>query len=79
MQRGERAAAAQPHGEVLSEHEAVETVARIHAQARGEQVRLTLHAHQEMVAEDFTLEDLLLALRGCRLLEAYPEDRRGLY
>jgi hypothetical protein len=54
-----------------------QVIERIRAQAESESIRLTLHAHQEMVEEDYTLDDLFHALRACTLLEDYPEDRRG--
>lgn len=54
-----------------------EVVLRIRAQAADEALRLTIHAHQQMVEDDYSLDDVLHALRGCRLLEDYPDDRRG--
>jgi len=49
----------------------------IHRQVLGDQTRLTLHAHQEMVAEWFSLEDVYNGLLHGVILENYPEHRRG--
>jgi hypothetical protein len=46
-------------------------------QLRTGQVRFTIHAHQEMVAENFSLDDVLDGLANCELLENYPEHKRG--
>lgn len=50
---------------------------RLRDQALQELVRLTLHAHQEMVAESILLDEVLEALASGRVLENYPEHRRG--
>ena len=50
---------------------------RIRAQAREECIRVTQHAHQEMVEEAITLDELLQALEEGTILEDYPEHRRG--
>lgn len=54
-----------------------EIKSRIAGQIRSGQVRFTLHAHQEMVAEDFPLDDVLGALNESELLENYPDHKRG--
>jgi len=51
--------------------------ARIIEQIRAGQVRFTIHAHQEMAAENFALDDVLNGLTGGQLLENYPEHKRG--
>lgn len=50
---------------------------RLHHQAEVEALRITTHAHQEMVEEDISLEDLITALRRARVLEDYPDHRHG--
>lgn len=50
---------------------------RIHAQADEENIRITQHAHQEMVEEDITLEEVLEAISAGQILENYPDHRRG--
>lgn len=40
-------------------------------------VRITQHAHQEMVAEDFVWQDVLEAILSGILIDDYPEHRRG--
>ena len=49
----------------------------IKEQASAEDVRVTLHAHQEMVDEGITLDDVLQAIEGGCILESYREHRRG--
>ena len=51
--------------------------ARIIEQIRAGLVRFTIHAHQEMAAENFALDDVLEGLTGGQLLENYPEHKRG--
>lgn len=40
-------------------------------------VRITQHAHQEMVAEDIIWQDVLEAILSANLIDDYPEHRRG--
>ncbi len=49
----------------------------IKEQASAENVRVTLHAHQEMVQEGITLDDVLEAIDSSCVVEDYPEHRRG--
>ena len=46
-------------------------------QAATGNVRLTQHAQQEMVEEEFTLNELLEAIVRGQVLENYPEHLRG--
>lgn len=50
---------------------------RIRAQALAEKVRVTAHAQEEMTQEDILLDDILAACVSGRILEDYPEHRRG--
>jgi len=50
---------------------------RIRDQASAENVRITLHAHQEMVEEEIALDDVFEALESSSILEDYREHRRG--
>ena len=52
-------------------------IERIRAQAAAEEIRVTLHAQQEMVDEGITLEEVLHASGAAQILENYPEHRRG--
>jgi hypothetical protein len=54
-----------------------EIKARIAGQIRSSQIRFTIHAHQEMVAENFSLDDVLQSLAGGEFLENYPGHKRG--
>jgi hypothetical protein len=47
------------------------------SQAAAGLLRITRHAHEEMVEEEIGVEDVLLALRRSEILEHYPEHRRG--
>ena len=50
---------------------------KIRLQARTDKFRLTQHAHQEMVEESITLEEVLDAIDTGQIIEHYPEHRRG--
>lgn len=50
---------------------------RIREQAIRGEVRLTLHAHQEMVEEAISYEEILQAIVSGQILEDYPEHKRG--
>ena len=52
-------------------------LARLRSQAAREMYRITLHAHQEMVEENVTLDEVRSVLLDARLLENYPEHKRG--
>ena len=43
----------------------------------ADDVQVSLHAHAEMVEEDFELDDVFSALKSAQLLENYPEHKRG--
>ena len=51
--------------------------ARIKEQLLTGQVRFTVHAHQEMVEEKYSLDDVLEGLTNSALIENYPEHKRG--
>lgn len=44
---------------------------------RARHVRVTQHAQQEMIAEDFTLDEILNAILDSNIIEDYPFHRRG--
>ena len=50
---------------------------RIKSQATAEQVRVTQHAHEEMVEEEIKIAEVLQAVANSAGLEYYPEHRRG--
>lgn len=54
-----------------------QAMARIRAQVKAESIRITQHAHEEMVAESITLQEVFEALAAGEILESYPEHRRG--
>ncbi|MEW6363297.1 MAG: DUF4258 domain-containing protein [Acidobacteriota bacterium] len=50
---------------------------RLRQQAETDRLRVTVHAHQEMVEEDISLEDVRDVLLDPVLIENYPEHKRG--
>ena len=50
---------------------------RIQMQFAAETYRIIDHAHQEMVEENVSIEELLDAVATSMLLEYYPDHRRG--
>ena len=50
---------------------------RLRAQGDADAIRITAHAHQEMVAEDILLQDVMDVLRDAVVLENYAEHKRG--
>ena len=50
---------------------------RLAFQAQEESVRVTVHAHQEMVEENIVLDDVLRVLRRATVVENYPDHKRG--
>ena len=52
-------------------------IARIKSQAGAGAFRVTQHAHQEMVEEEITLDEVVQAIQRGEILEVYPEHRRG--
>jgi hypothetical protein len=52
----------------MNEPNADQIKAQIVRQIRANQIRFTIHAHQEMVAGNFSLDDVLAALDGSELL-----------
>jgi hypothetical protein len=54
-----------------------ETKSQMLDQIRAGRVRFSLHAHQEMVAEGFSVDDVQAGLGNCELLEDYPDHKRG--
>jgi len=58
-------------------HSLEAAIAQIRYFAKIENVRLTLHAHQEMVEEDISMNEVLESLTDGQILENYPEHQRG--
>ena len=58
-------------------HDLPEVVERIRKQAAIEELWITQHAHQRMMEERIFLDEILDALTDCRVLENYPDHRRG--
>jgi Domain of unknown function (DUF4258) len=54
-----------------------DSLSRIQALAAADAVRITQHAHQEMLEENIRMDDMLHAIANGRILEDYPDHRRG--
>ena len=54
-----------------------EVLPRIRTQAQEERIQITQHAHQEMVEENVTLDEVEEAISNGEILENYPSHRRG--
>lgn len=52
-------------------------IEHIRGLAHDEDVRVTQHAQQEMVADGVTLDEVLEAIAVGTIIEDYPEHRRG--
>jgi hypothetical protein len=52
-------------------------ITRLHEQAERDAIRLTLHAHQEMVDEDISYQQVQEVLQSPLILENYSEHKRG--
>ena len=50
---------------------------RLRHQAATENLRITQHAHREMIEEEITLDEVLEAIAGGQVLESYLEHLRG--
>lgn len=50
---------------------------RIRVLAKEENIRVTQHAHEEMVEEDISLDEALESIASGEILEDYPEHKRG--
>ena len=59
------------------ERQAAAIMNRLRSQVAARLVRVTQHAQQEMVEEGVSLEDVFQAVATGRVLENYPEHRRG--
>ena len=57
--------------------ELVSVLDRIRSQATSGWIRITQHAHEEMVEEGISLADVLQAIQNSTMLEYYSEHRRG--
>lgn len=50
---------------------------RLHQQAENDLIRITNHAHQEMINEDVSLEEVREVLLDAAIIENYPAHKRG--
>ena len=57
--------------------DAKSVVARLRSQAAKDAIRVSLHAHQEMVEESIMYADVQAVLSDPQLLENYPDHKRG--
>ena len=59
----------------IHDHGAI--TARLREQAGADRLRITVHAHQEMVEEDISLDEVREVLLAATVVENYPEHKRG--
>jgi hypothetical protein len=52
-------------------------IARLRAQAAADAIRVSLHAHQEMVEENIEYGQVQAVLANPQMLENYPDHKRG--
>ena len=52
-------------------------LAHLRQQAEADEFRVTIHAHQEMVEEYISLDEIREVLLDATFVENYPEHRRG--
>ncbi|HNT36809.1 MAG TPA: DUF4258 domain-containing protein [bacterium] len=57
--------------------ESAEVTVRLQQQAFTDSIRVTVHGHQEMVAEEIAYQDVREALLTCEVIEDYPDHQRG--
>jgi Domain of unknown function (DUF4258) len=53
------------------------TISQVRALVESGKFKITQHAAQEMAEEEIALDDLLHTISNARLLEDYPDHRRG--
>jgi len=54
-----------------------EIAVRLRDQASADEIRVTVHGHQQMVAEGIPYEAVREVLRACQVIENYPDHQRG--
>ncbi len=54
-----------------------EIIGRLREQASADAIRVTLHGHREMVAEEISYQVVRDVLEDCEVLENYPDHQRG--
>lgn len=58
-------------------HNAEQIKARLREHAIADRLRITMHAHQEMVEDGVCLDDVICVLSRSFLVENYPTHQRG--
>lgn len=59
----------------FQDHDAI--AARLREQGEADAIRITVHAHQEMVEEEISLQDVCDVLLGATVVENYAQHKRG--
>ena len=59
-------------------HDSQAVIDRLCRQTNEERLRITEHAHQEMVEENISLDDVIGVLREATLVENYPATDEAL-
>jgi len=50
---------------------------RIRSLAASDAIRVTQHAHEEMVAESILIDEVLETIASAQIVEDYPDHKRG--
>ena len=61
----------------METHDSDDIRGRLHVQGVAGAIRVTAHAHQEMVNEGISLSQVIDVLLDAMVLEDYPEHQRG--
>lgn len=61
----------------MDPHDITAILQHIRALAAVDMLRVSQHAHQEMLEEDIVLEEVLQAIAEGQIIENYPDHRRG--
>ncbi len=61
--------------EDVQDHGAI--IGRLRKQVEADAIRITVHAHQEMVEEKISLQEICDVLHDAAVIENYPEHKRG--
>ena len=58
-------------------HDSDAITSRLRKQCACDAIRITIHAHQEMVEEDISYDSMIRALSEGTVIESYPDHQRG--
>ena len=62
---------------IIDIHDSVAVISLLRRQCSVDAIRVTLHAHQEMVEEGISYDAMVEGLSSGKVIENYPEHQRG--